>query len=324
MELNTFNDLLNKLQEIVPDYQQLENGYSFSLINGHCSLIVEVNNQFFYVRIDYTVETKEDTPGFCKQLNYQGAFHELTYFYIYTMFKTFKDYPSVFMSVFFANDDNDLNILIERLIFGAIEYDAFIKNFLPEDKTTWDGELVFIKDLKNCEISVEIDKTEIPFITATFSKSGRVFEKMYTVYEWLLLLVEDLSWLESDDFSISIRDLPKPPKETKDYIGQILSHYGADITNLGMDYIDVPLSNPYVLKVLVFYNNLGIIVKLYTASRPFNSFDIKIPYRHDVVDNVNYLSKVLYLIQEDKEGHYLYSLLNYFVSIKDIYARILI
>lgn len=326
MELNTFNDLLEKLKEIVPDYQQTDNDYYFELKNNRCSLIVEVNNQFFYVRISYIREFKEEEitnyNNYTKQLSYQGVFHELTFFYIYTMFNALKNYPAVFTGVFFGTADTELNVLMERLQFAIIEYDAFIKNFT--DKEEWDGMPIKITGLKNCEVMIEINSDEVPYINATFTKTDRTFEKMFTVYEWLLLFVEEVSWLEADNYTIKIQDLPKPPKETKEYIGQILSHYGADIKDIGNDYIDVPIGNQYVLKVLIFFNNLGIVVKLYTSSRPFNSYDIKIPYRHNIIDNINYLSKILYLIQEDKDGQYLYSLLNYFTTIKDIYAKVLI
>ena len=323
MELKTFNDLLEKLKEIVPDYEQTDNNYYFELRNNKASLIVEVNNQFFYVKIDYKRESKEEgVPDYTKQLSYQGVFHELTFFYIYTIFNAFKNYPHIFAGVFFSTEDTELNVLMERLQFAIIEFDAFLKNFT--DKEEWNGELIEVKGLKNCKITVEINNDELPYILVTFTKADRTFERMFTTYEWLLLLVEEMSWLEADGYAVKIQDLPKLPKETKVYIGQILSHYGADIKNLGNDYIDVPINNNYVLKVLVFFNNLGIVVKLYTSSRPFSSYDIKIPYRHNIIDNINYLSKVLYLIQEDKEGKYVYSLLSYFTTIKDIYARILI
>lgn len=322
MKLNNFNDLVEKLKEIVPDYQQTDDDYYFDLKNNKCSLVVEINNQFFYVKINYRLENKDNKPDYDKQLSYQGVFHELTFFYIYTMFNTLKNYPHIFTGVFFGTDDTELNVLMERLQFAIIEYDAFLKNFL--DKEEWGGEPVKVAGLKNCEIMVEINDEEVPYIIATFTKGDRVFDRMFTMYEWLLLLVEEMSWLEADNYTVRVQDLPKPPEETKDYIGQILQHYGADIKNIGNDYIDVPITNQYVLKVLIFFNNLGIVVKLYTSGRPFSSYDIKIPYRHNIIDNINYLSKILYLIQEDKEGKYVYSLLNYFTTIKDIYAKVLI
>lgn len=319
MQITTFDELLVKLKEIVPDYQQTDEGYYFELENNKCSLVVEVNNDFFYIKT--TLNLTEEEKNYNKQLSYQGVFHELTFFFIYTMFKAFKDYQNIYTGVFFAIEDESLNIIMEKLQFGIIEYDAFVKNFLDKE---WNGELVKVKGLKNCEVLVEIRDEGVPYISATFKKGEREFERMFTTYEWLLLLVEEMSWLETDGFTVSLQNLPKPPAEAKDYIGQILAHYGADITRLGDDYIDVPINNNYVLKVLVFYNNLGIVVKLYTANRPFSSYNIKIPYRHDILDNVNYLSKVLYLIQEDKEGQYLYSMLSYFSSIKDIYAKVLV
>lgn len=322
MQLNNFNDLLEKLKEIVPDYEQTNEDYSFQINTDKCDLLVEVNSQFFYVKIGYKQEFEEaEFKEYQKELSYQGVFHPLTFFYIYTMFNAIKNYPNIFIGVFFGSQDTKLNVLMERLQFAIIEYDAFLKNFVESE---WNGEAIKVKGLKNCEIMVEINTDAVPYISATFSKSDFVFERTFTVWEWLLLFVEDMSWLEADDFTLRVKDLPKPPKETKGYIGQILEHYGANIKLLGDDYIDVPIGNQYVLKVLVFYNDLGIVVKLYTSNRPFDSYDIKIPYRHNIIDNLNYLSKVLYLIQEDKNGEYIYSLLNYFDTIKDIYAKVLI
>lgn len=323
LQLNNFNELIDKLKELVPDYEQTNEDYLFEIDNNKANLIVEINSQFFYVKISYKQEFEEtEFKEYQKQLSYQGVFHPLSFFYIYTMFNAIKNYPHVFNGVFFSTQDTALDVLMERLQFAIIEYDAFIKNFTTLEK--WDGEPIKITGLKNCEITVEIDNDAIPYINVLFSKSDITFEKMFTVYEWLLLLVEDLSWLEADNFTLKLQDLPKPPNEIKEYIGQILDHYGADIKNIGKDYIDVPIGNQYVLKVLVFFNNLGIVIKLYTSSRPFDSYDIKIPYRHNIIDNINYLSKVLYLIKEDKEGTYLYSLLSYFNDIKDIYAKVLI
>lgn len=322
MKLNTFSDLIENLKEVVPDYQQTGDNYYFELSNGKSSIVVEVNNQFFYVKINYRLEGKLDQPNYDKQLAYQGVFHELTFFYIYTMFNALKNYSLIFAGVFFGTDNSELNVLMERLQFAIIEYDAFMKEFV--DAEEWNGTPVKIKGLKNCEVIVSIEEEEIPYIVASFSKGERVFDRQFTMYEWLLLLVEEMSWLEADGFTLSLHNLPKPPAETKDYIAQILKHYGADVSNIGNDYIDVPINNEYVLKILVFFNALGICVKIYTATRPFSAYEIKIPYRHNIIDNINYLSKVLYLIQEDKEGKFIYSLLNYFTTIKDIYAKVLI
>ena len=110
MDITTFEDFLEKLKEIVPDYKQIEEKYVFQLsantINSEYEIRCEVNNQFFYLSTSITTTPQEEITGDKKSYNrvlkFQGIFHELSFFYIYTIFSSFKNNPYVFMSVFFV------------------------------------------------------------------------------------------------------------------------------------------------------------------------------------------------------------------------------
>lgn len=328
MNITTFEDLLEKLKEIVPDYKQIEEKYIFQLfantINSEYEIRCEVNNQFFYLSSSITTTPQEEIIGDKKSYNrvlkFQGIFHELSFFYIYTIFSIFKNNPYVFMSVFFAENITDLKLLVERLVYANIEFNCFLKNFLFLDK--WDGERVEIKNLKHIKVEVNIDKSTIPHINVLFIKNDEEFEKMFTLYDWLLYVAEDISWLDSDGFTLKIKELPKITDKEKGYIKEILNYYGADTKNLMLDYIDIPIKNSFVVKTLFFMNDLGIVLKLYTTSRPFESFDIKIPYRNDIINSFNTVSKFIYLLSNDENGDFTKSLLYFFDNIKNIYIKI--
>ena len=145
---------------------------------------------------------------------------------------------------------------------------------------------------------------------------------MFTLYDWLLYVAEDISWLDADGFTLKIKELPKITDREKGYIKEILNYYGADTKNLMLDYIDIPIKNSFVIKTLFFMNDLGIILKLYTTSRPFDSFDIKIPYRNDLINSFNTVSKFIYLLSNDENGDFTKSLLYFFDNIKNIYIKI--
>lgn len=328
MDITTFEDFLEKLKEIVPDYKQIEEKYVFQLsantINSEYEIRCEVNNQFFYLSTSITTTPQEEITGDKKSYNrvlkFQGIFHELSFFYIYTIFSSFKNNSYVFMSVFFAENVTDLKILVERLVYANIEFNCFLKNFLLLDK--WDGERVEIKNLKYIKAEVNIDKSTIPHINILFIKNDEEFEKMFTLYDWLLYVAEDISWLDADGFTLKIKELPKITDREKGYIKEILNYYGADTKNLMLDYIDIPIKNSFVIKTLFFMNDLGIILKLYTTTRPFDSFDIKIPYRNDLINSFNTVSKFIYLLSNDENGDFTKSLLYFFDNIKNIYIKI--
>ena len=328
MDITTFEDFLEKLKEIVPDYKQIEEKYVFQLsantINSEYEIRCEVNNQFFYLSTSITTTPQEEITGDKKSYNrvlkFQGIFHELSFFYIYTIFSSFKNNPYVFMSVFFAENVTDLKILVERLVYANIEFNCFLKNFLLLDK--WDGERIEIKNLKYIKAEVNIDKSTIPHINILFTKNDEEFEKMFTLYDWLLYVAEDISWLDADGFTLKIKELPKITDREKGYIKEILNYYGADTKDLMLDYIDIPIKNSFVIKTLFFMNDLGIILKLYTTSRPFDSFDIKIPYRNDLINSFNTVSKFIYLLSNDENGDFTKSLLYFFDNIKNIYIKI--
>ena len=328
MDITTFEDFLEKLKEIVPDYKQIEEKYVFQLsantINSEYEIRCEVNNQFFYLSTSITTAPQEEITGDKKSYNrvlkFQGIFHELSFFYIYTIFSSFKNNSYVFMSVFFAENVTDLKILVERLVYANIEFNCFLKNFLLLDK--WDGERVEIKNLKYIKAEVNIDKSTIPHINILFTKNDEEFEKMFTLYDWLLYVAEDISWLDADGFTLKIKELPKITDREKGYIKEILNYYGADTKDLMLDYIDIPIKNSFVIKTLFFMNDLGIILKLYTTTRPFDSFDIKIPYRNDLINSFNTVSKFIYLLSNDENGDFTKSLLYFFDNIKNIYIKI--
>lgn len=283
--------------------------YSLSETNFSCVLTIQLDKFSYLVKIFF-----KDTTIF-----FEGASHPLTFFYIHNCLEALKKFPYIFISVFYSNYNKDypLSIFNERLMLGMSEWNYFLTNILKKDD--WDGEEVTIYE-SPAKVSVLIDKTNIPFIVFIINK-GDTFnmEIPLTLYDWLLDIKEELSWIMYNRTVFRISDIPKEVPFI-DFFTRVFKAYGLELTeSCFKNKISIPVDSSYLLKIDFYMNHLGVVLSLYTSLRPDKPFKIKLPYRSFIEQELEIFNKFMYIILTNSDLLSEYSLLPYLKYVDNIY-----
>lgn len=310
-DILNFEQFIEKMTELNYKFNFDEElkAYSLTVSNLNCSLTIQINNLSYLIKIFF-----KDTSMF-----FEGASHPLTFFYIYNCLEALTKFPCIFISVFYSNFNKDypLSIYNERLMIGMSEWNYFLSVFLKKD--SWDGE-EFVLYETPAKVSVMIDKTNIPFIVFLVNK-GDTFnmEIPFTLYDWLLDIKEELSWIMYDRTVFRISDIPKDVPFI-DFFSKVFKAYGLELTeNHFKNKISIPVDSKYLLKIDFFMNHLGVVISLYTSLRPDKPFKIKLPYRSFVEQELDVFNKFMYIILTNPDSLSEYSLLPYLKYVDNIY-----